>query len=543
MTLPKTDHDGVPVRTYAVHVLKHILLLICGSFLFALSNPGFIFPRGLGFIAWFAYIPMFVLIRRASFKTVWLYGFVYGVLSYALYVSWLVIFSPVGSIAIEAQYGVLLLLTFVLIKTAYVLFPEKGWLVGYLVFCAYEYAKTIGFAGFSYGVTAYTQWKNPLLIQCADLFGVWGLSALVVFPSAWIAELIRLRASVGRRCVPHAASAAVWFCCLVCAVIYGAAVRKDYSTFPTVKVAAVQHNTDPWVGGMEAYRRDVADLMRLSDEALASDPDIKLVVWPETSVVPSVIRHYTMRPDRSRFELIKQFLTYVDSKNAVFVVGNDHSVMKQDGSDTEDWNAVLVFTPGKNVLPPDPGIYRKIRLVPFTESFPWPEQFPGMYQALLNGDTHLWSQGHEPVVFHEAGMSFSTPICFEDTFGDGCRNMFNNGARALVNLSNDAWSKSLSCQYQHLAMAVFRCVENRIPAVRSTASGQTCIVDPNGKVVAMAKEFTQTLLTGQLPVIPDDVSPTLYDRAGDILGKLFVLMAAAVLAAGCVLRIRSRVHG
>ena len=80
--------------------LINISLLILGSFLFAFSNPGFVFSEGLGFLAWIAYIPVFVLVYRLSFKTVWIYGFVYGVFLYMLYVSWLVIFSSFGSIAI-----------------------------------------------------------------------------------------------------------------------------------------------------------------------------------------------------------------------------------------------------------------------------------------------------------------------------------------------------------------------------------------------------------------------------------------------------------
>ena len=533
--------------------LINVGLLFLSAVLFALPNPGFIFSDGLPVFAWFAYIPVYILIHRVSLKTAWLYGFFYGVTAYILYVSWLVIFSPVGSIAIEAEHGVMLLITFELIKAAGLLFPVHGWIVEWLISCAYEYAKTKGFAGFSYGVTAYTQWQNTVLIQCTDILGVWGLSALILFVSAWCANVISetLRSASDDTCkkisahtfmqsaLNHWISAAVWALCFIFVIVYGVCVQKDYSSYPSVQVAACQNNTDPWIGGISAYKRDVNTLMSLSDQALASDPAVKLVVWPETAVVPSVLRHYRQRPDQERFELIKSFLEYVDSKSAVFVTGNDHAVDTGNG-DTDDYNSVLVFTPKKNTLPPEPEIYRKIHLVPFTEFFPWPRQFPGLYQALLNGDTHLWSPGSEITVFHCEGLTFATPVCFEDTFGDGCRDMYRAGARAFVNLSNDAWSKSLACQNQHLAMAVFRCVENRVPAVRSTASGQTCILDPNGKIVKMAKPFTQTWITGSVPVIPENAEQTLYVRIGDVLGKLFVFVSAAVLLAGILLKIYNK---
>ncbi|QTQ13679.1 apolipoprotein N-acyltransferase [Treponema parvum] len=558
--------------------LINILLLVSGAFLFAFSNPGFIFPEGISFFAWFAYVPVFVLIYRASLKSVWLYGFVYGVISYMLYVSWLVTFSPAGSLAIEIQYGLMLLVVFTCMKLCMIFFPKKGWIASFVIFCAYEYLKTVGFAGFSYGVTAYTQWKNLVLMQCSELAGVWPLSALVVFPSVWFSSVIlRFTESAetessgnaentenesadrdtavdssgrvnGGCCVKsflrpvksHGISACVWLCFFSAAVLYGCLSRKDYSAMPSVKVTAIQHNTDPWLSNdSDDYAEDVNNLIDLSQKALSQDADIKLVVWPETSVIPPVIKHYKLRPDRNRFNIVKKFLEFVEEQRAVFVVGNDH----QDDiyeDDPDDYNSVLVFVPGKNVLPPNPEIYRKIRLVPFTENFPWPKQFPRLYEALLAGDTHLWSKGEEYTVFREAGLAFSTPVCFEDTFGETGRNMFNAGARALVNLSNDAWSKSLSCQNQHLAMARFRCIENRIPAVRSTASGQTCIIDPNGIIRAMAPPFEKTFVTGEIPVIPDDATPTLYCRIGDLVGAAFATAAFCVLTVGFILYILRR---
>jgi apolipoprotein N-acyltransferase len=200
-----------------------------------------------------------------------------------------------------------------------------------------------------------------------------------------------------------------------------------------------------------------------------------------------------------------------------------------------------------------------MHLVPFTEYFPFEKQFPALYQGLLNGDTHMWEPGKEARVFTIGDLRFSTPICFEDTFGDMGRRFVNRGARAFVNLSNDAWSNSLACQYQHLSMAVFRCVENRVPAVRSTASGQTVGIDPNGRVTAMAPPFSQEYLVVNVPLVdvcesklktatavvdvpPDSTTfaatnswrPTIYTRFGDWFGVLSVIIAIIGLLLGIV---------
>jgi apolipoprotein N-acyltransferase len=83
-------------------------------------------------------------------------------------------------------------------------------------------------------------------------------------------------------------------------------------------------------------------------------------------------------------------------------------------------------------------------------------------------------------------------------------------------------------------MAVFRAVENRRSMVRSTASGQTCAVDPNGRILAMAEPFTESFLFAEVPIV---TPKTLYTRYGDYLGKSFTLAAFMLLIPGFVLYI------
>ncbi len=515
--------------------LFNVLLLVSSSFLFALQNPGFIFPDGFPFVAWFAYVPVFILISRTDLKTVWIYGFFYGILCYCLYVSWLVTFHPLGIFAISAEYAVLLAPVFLLLKVSLILFPRNGWILQWGICVAYEYLKTTGYGGFNYGVTGYTQWSNLVLIQSADLFGVWGISALILFSSALIAKIL-----LDRNVVKHRVACACFILFLSADIVYGTLSIKDYSMHEFVKVAAVQNNTDPWAGGLKNYKHDVINLISLSKEAVAADPSVRIVVWPETAVVPAVLLNYNEREDWQRYEMISGLLGYIDSSERTFVLGNDHKVRK-NGS-VIDYNAALVFTGGRNAVPPKPGIYKKIHLVPFTEYFPYEKQFPWLYDILVNGDSHMWTPGQENTVFREEGLTFCTPVCFEDTFGISVRNMYNAGARAIINISNDAWSKSLSCQKQHLAMAVFRCIENRIPAVRATASGQTAVVDPNGFVVKELEPFCKGFLIGELPVIEEDRKPTFYSITGDLFGQIAALISFVFLVFGTARLLYMKFH-
>jgi apolipoprotein N-acyltransferase len=228
-------------------------------------------------------------------------------------------------------------------------------------------------------------------------------------------------------------------------------------------------------------------------------------------------------------------LEYLGKQSVPFVIGNDDArkdpALNPDALEDHrvDYNAVMLYERGQPKT-----LYRKPHLVPFTEHFPYQKQLPWIYRALKDADTHFWETGKEATVFDSAGVKFSTPICFEDTFGDLSRDFVRNGAEIIVNLSNDAWSASLPAQMQHLSMAVFRAVENRRSMVRSTASGQTCAVDPNGKIIAMAEPFTQAWLYAEVPVV---TPRTIYTGYGDYLGKAFTLAALVLLIFGAVFAI------
>ncbi len=531
-------------------------LLAAAVLLFALPQPNPLSLNGFPFLAWFAFIPLFILIRRISFRSSFLWGAVYGALCYCVYTHWLLVFHPLAMYIIASLYFFYLMLAVPALKLADMLFPKRGFIVQWIVWVGYEYLKTLGFNGYSYGVIGYSQWSWPVIIRIASIFGVWGVSALIVFPSAWLAGAFNHSVSVHTGKHPmvkkllsgfpaffcnHRISAVVWALALVFTLVWGVWIApRDYSQDPSVTVALIQPNSDPWMGGHNTYVRDFQTLKRLSNEALASHPEISFVVWPETAFIPRIDWHYRYREDRLSYDLVVELLEYIDTAPVPFVIGNDDAVRERNELgilDRVDYNAVFLFRPGVNVIPPEPERYRKMHLVPFTEHFPYRRLFPWIYNLLIEFDTHFWKKGTEATVFEVDGLHFSSPVCFEDTFGYISRRFVRNGARAIVNLTNDAWANSASCQYQHLAMAVFRTVENGVPLVRSTASGQTAFVDPNGIVTAMAPSFEQAWLTGTIPLIRN-WRPTLYVLWGDILGQGMAVAGFLLLIWGLLTKLR-----
>ena len=511
------------------------------AFLFAASFPNLLFSNGLPLLAWIAYVPVFWVIRRVGIGASFFWGAFYGYVAYGIFNYWLSVFHPLAGLIVGSIYLIYMALLFPLLRLAIRLFPRRGYILQFLLWMAFEYLRTLGFLGYSYGITGYSQWNLLPVIQIADITGIWGVSALVVFPSAWLAAALSERGAFKTFFRRELVPAAVWGVLLAASLVYGFVSPVDYTGARKVKFAMIQHNTDPWkpshapsaAQALEEYRNDLRILRRLSDEALAAHPDTDLVVWSETAFVPRIWWHQTVRDDPGSWNLVKELLDYLSAQKVPFVIGNDDArkepALNPVGDHRVDYNAVMLFDKGEIKT-----IYRKLHLVPFTEHFPYEKQLPWIYQALRNADTHFWEKGKEATVFESRGVKFSTPICFEDTFGYLSRDFVRNGAELIVNLSNDAWSGSLPAQMQHLSMAVFRAVENRRSMVRSTSSGQTCAIDPNGKIFAMAEPFAAVWLSAEVPVVTPS---TFYTRYGDYLGAFFTWAAIALLISGIFLYI------
>jgi len=553
-------------KNSVVFILTQLCLVAAASLLFTASFPNIIFKNGLPFLAWFAYIPILILIKKNYLLQCIGWGAVYGVLTYFLFNNWLWGFNNIAGAVVYTIYLFFMAVVFLFLKLAEYFYPKKGYLVQWIIFLAYEYLCTKGFLGYPYGITGYSQWTVLPLIQIAGITGVWGVSALVTFPSFWLAAPIRrladeikkyndyskntlnlkkrktfkiikniLRVSVAEFLKEEKIPAIIWAAAMAASLIFGFINIKDYSSNPSVQVALIQHNTDPWEASnapnqwlqQEAFKLDLSRLKHLSDQALLSTPKPQLIVWPETAFIPRIYWHSTYRTDQNLWLIVKDLLDYLSAKDVPFLIGNDDARKEPDKNPDDydnnrvDYNGALLMENGQISR-----VYRKMHLVPFTEHFPYRKQIPFIYNALLKADTHFWEKGEEAVVFKTEGFNFSVPICFEDTFGYISREFTRQGADVFINISNDAWAASLPSQKQHLGMAVFRTIENNRSMVRATTSGQTCLIDPNGRILSEAAPFTETYLNVAVPLADGN---TIYTRFGDFLGISLSFMAFILL--------------
>lgn len=542
-----------------IYRLQMFIFFIISILIFFFEHPNFILNNGFGYLAYISYIPLLFLVRNISLKKSFLTGFIYGICSYGALAYWLFNYSVYGLIGVLFLYAVLYGFLFLILKYFDLRYLRDGWFLQWLLVCAFEYLKTKGFFGFNYGVTGYTQWSNPVVLQICDYIGIFGLTAIVIFPSFFIYSFIQKITDKRRiknnrdtdnelyECKTHINYISkyeimlkatnvvlpvlcffMWAGLFYFVIYYGLNFQKEYSTTQEVSVALIQNNENYKEQNINSYRTEVYSVMKLTDEALEMNPEVQLVVWPETVVVPSIVYHFNEKNSEvQRHNLITNLLNYLESKNKTFVIGNGHTVLNTENK-KEYYNSALVFDGNEPVYPLNPKIYSKQHLVPLSEYFPFADKFEKFNELLISNGFNLWIPGKSNTVFKTNGLSYSTPICFEDSFPDVCRKMVLAGSRAFINLSNDSWSKSKACQYQHLSMALVRCVENRVPAVRSTTSGQTCFIDCNGRITEMAPEFCSTYIIGKIPVI-DSYEPGFYTKYGDIAGISFSVLSLVLL--------------
>ena len=553
-------------------VCSEVVLLLGSAFILAMAHPSFLSDDGFGFLAFIALIPVFAVIRNCTWKVATLYGFLYGFSYYAIFNYWLTSFHPYAILIVTIIKAVEMMLLFTALKAVDSWFSKifQGKLaktvplVQAIVWVAYSYVSQSWFAGYPYGTIAYALYRYKVLIQVADLFGIWGINFMLVLPQAllgaWCCDRFsktKTQHSDGllKYLKNNKILVGLFIVLFVAQIIYGIIevnYWKNAEEDNSFNVATVQHNADSWAGGYSTYKRNFLNLKRMSLEALQEDPD--MIVWSETAFVPSV-DWYTTYPYegddsgaafdylRNIQELVDEFVEFGTQLGVPLLTGNPSGVIKDESQppydeqgnwNKTDYNTVILFDDG--VIKQT---YIKQHLVPFTEHFPYEKQMPWLYNLLKANDYHWWEKGTESVVFETSnGIKFSTPICFEDVFGDICAGFVQAGADLIINMTNDSWSGAVSAERQHMAMAVFRSVENRRTTLRGTNSGITCLITPDGTIQGEMEPFKMGWKVWDVPVYSSETyGTTLYTKTVDLSAQICTYVSYALLAFGAIVMI------
>jgi len=392
-----------------------------------------------------------------------------------------------------------------------------------VVWVGIEMLQARALGGYPWNFLGVTQFENNPLIQIASFTGVYGVSFLIVWFSVSVVFAIlairRAKANPWSWITDMAAP-----CFVLTVVCVFGVLRLDVivKVSEILRVAVVQPSIPQrliWESTNKEERLN--DVLDLSELALVSNPDV--LIWPESSAPVT----------EEKWPRVKRVL---DTANAPLILGVDDAEQDAETGELRFYNsAVFVSVDDKQSM-----VYRKRRLVMFGEYIPFEKALPFMkYLSPIGGS---FSAGKEPVQF-PIGKTKSTMapiICFEDAFPHGVREHVVPETALLVNLTNDGWFGEGPAQWQHAANAVFRCVENRVPMVRSCNNGLSCWVDMFGQVRRFYGEEDGNIYGAGFAVfeipIGRAVGRSFYNRHGDVLGWSCLVLGLA----GVIVRLAKR---
>ena len=242
-----------------------------------------------------------------------------------------------------------------------------------------------------------------------------------------------------------------------------------------------------------------------------------LLVWPE-SAVPE------LDEDTARA------ISRLAQSNHIWIIFNGEDVEFLPDA-TNYFNSAFLVAPDGRLV----DVYHKRKLVMFGEYIPLAHWLP--FIKYLTPITGSFTPGERPVTFQLGGLHVNAAplICFEDMFPEVARAAAEDNVDVLVNLTNDGWFGDSAAQWQHMANAVFRPVENGLPLIRCANNGITCWIDPSGRVREIFKDQTGSVygvgaMTVDVPMSSagEPRAPTFYHRHGDWFGWACVVVGALV---------------
>ena len=185
------------------------------------------------------------------------------------------------------------------------------------------------------------------------------------------------------------------------------------------------------------------------------------------------------------------------------------------------FNTMLLLEPGQTRTS---GIYKKHILLAFGEYMPFADIFPILKELVPTVSTFGAGPGAEIMPYKD--FVIAPLICYEALDADYMREYSQQNANIILNITNDSWYGRLQEPEQHLALSQLRCVESRKVQVRSTNTGISAIIWPNGEITHRTELDKTVTFAAKVPLMA--MPPTFYSRYGDwwggVMAVILVLM-------------------
>ena len=497
----------------AVNSNKNICLALLSGFLLITAFP----PFELGFMAWFALLPLLIACMNCTPGKAFWVGFIFG-LPLHLYTNFylahvLFPYLPTYLAVIALAALVCYISIFYGLFTVFASYAYRSgvtWFYSLSIPAAWlliEYLRSLSFLAYNVGYLGYTQWDYPLLLNLASVYGYWGLPFLIVFFQVLLLGIIL------KKLKDTSAYLAIGIFTLL--LVLGLLLppflplHEDKNALQT---ALIQGNIHP-EQLVEGERKNAVEVYSgLTKEALQINPETELVVWPETVA-------------RINLSTVKEHPQRIASLGEKYEIDLLYGARVRD-NDTL-YNSITHLTAKQDNLP----LYHKHRLVPFVEFFPMEE----LLNRLLDLDLLLgsYNPGKDITIINLRDIPVGGVICFESYFGDHTRHFAVKGARHIFVLTNDAWFGESIGLEQHAQAAAIRAAETGVGVTQVANSGITISFDYQGRELFRSGKNQATIYNLKLEFTTRE---TIYVHYGDYFPAFWILFLLLTTPATMLLR-------
>ncbi len=470
-------------------------------------------PFELGFMTWFALLPLLIACLNSSPKKAFWVGFIFGLplhlytnfyLTHVLFPylpTYLAVIALIALVCyISMFYGIFTVFAAFAYRTGiawfYCLSIPAAWLL-------VELLRSLSFLAYNVGYLGYTQWGYPLLLNLASVYGYWGLPFLIVFFQVLLLEIMQQKLKGAAAYFTIGSFTLLLTTGLLLPLFLPTQVKNK-----TINTALIQGNVHPEQVVEQDRESPVKTYLDLTEKTLQKEPQIDLVVWPETVARVSLA-------------------TVKEHPRSIAALGEKYEIDLLYGARVRDndllYNSITHLKQGQHNLP----LYHKHRLVPFVEYFPMEE----LLNRLLSLDLLLgsYSPGEDITIFNIQDVPVGGVICFESYFGDHTRLFAAQGSRHIFVLTNDAWFGESIGLEQHAQAAAIRAAETGIGITQVANSGITISFDYQGRELFRSGKNQAAVYTLPLDFTTRE---TIYVRYGNyfpVFWIAFLLVATPVV--------------
>jgi apolipoprotein N-acyltransferase len=483
-------------------MMKLMLSFLAGALMVLAFAPYGIYPLSV-----LSLLFLLLLWEKAPPRQALSCGFFYGLGYFGFGASWIYI-----SIHTYGNSGTLMASFITVLFVAYLslfptingyflnkYFPQSRAFKWLLIFPAtwalLEWVRSFLISGFPWLLLGHSQTTSPLA-GFAPIIGVYGVSFLTALIAGLFFTLIKFSKKY----------LSVLF--IVVILFSGYLLKQIQWTKPLpqiVKVSLIQGDipiTLKWSSDIAVA--SLQEYIQLSKEHFAPKT---LIVWPETAVTLFLGDALPLLEDFDRSA----------NQNSIAVLTGIPIPDGRDGKETY-FNSAIMLGSGT-------GSYFKRHLVPFGEYTPFEDYFGKILNFLSIPMSSFVEGPLKQPLMTALNLQIAPYICYEIAYPALLRTDLPE-ANLLVTISNDSWFDQSKALGQHRQIAQFAALLSGRYMVISTNSGETAIINPQGKILAKAPKNIRTVLNGEVYGME---GATPWVRIGDMP---FILFFGVILIIG-----------